>query len=62
MNKRGQGDIGWLIILLIVFIIINKVSLWINGSTLDATNQWISIIFIALIETGIFWVVKNSQE
>ncbi len=61
MNKKGQGRLGWIIILLIVFIIINKTSLWLNGSTLDATSQWISIIIISLIETGIFWVVKNLE-
>ena len=65
MNKKGLSEISWLVILLVTFIIINKVSIWVNGSTLEATNQWISIILQSLIEAllgwALVWALKKSK-
>lgn len=55
MNKRGQSEIGWLIILLITFIIMNIVSIWIHGEPLEAIKTWIFLIIEALIEALIIW-------
>ena len=57
MNKAGKSKILWLIILFVTFIIMNKVSIWVNGSTLPAINQWISIVGQSIIETVVSGII-----
>lgn len=60
MNKKGLGETGWLIILLLVFAVINWVSLSVNGFKLEAVSTWIVMILGSLIEVGVAYILKKN--
>jgi len=62
MNKRGESEIFWLMIFLIIFIVINAITSWIIGTNLKEINQWIVIIIISLVETVISKLIIELRK